>query len=171
MDSFLESLVRGNRPAWERFLKEFGPVIVRAARAVGERLDADDISQKVLTSLTENNYRLLRSFEGRSTLSTWLIGITRRQALMQLREDRRRTARAKAAGRSLLDDLEQTDARASLEAAMAGLAPRERLLIALYYYEELSYEEIGSVLGVSANSVSPMLQRMRERLRDALLKF
>jgi RNA polymerase sigma-70 factor (ECF subfamily) len=165
----IDRLIRREPGAWERFLVEYGPALYRAARARLPLAAAEDVSQKVLALLIEDDCKLLRSFEGRSSLSTWLVGITMRQSMMQSRSDRRQERRERNS-RDLLQDLERDESRESLNAALAELAPRDRLLIALYYYDELSYEEIASALDVSPNSVSPLLQRARERLRTYLLQ-
>ena len=53
--------------------------------------------------------------------------------------------------------------------AISNLAEFDRILIALYL-ENLSYEEIGSILGISANLVGVRLNRIREKIRKQLIK-
>ncbi|MDX1810844.1 MAG: RNA polymerase sigma factor FliA [Gammaproteobacteria bacterium] len=52
-----------------------------------------------------------------------------------------------------LDGLQKEDFKQSLADAIAGLPERERLVMALYYNEELNLREIGDVLGVSESRV------------------
>jgi len=52
--------------------------------------------------------------------------------------------------------------------AILALPERERLVIALYYYEELTLREIGEVLGVSESRVSQMHTKAALRLRSKL---
>jgi len=52
-----------------------------------------------------------------------------------------------------LDGLQKEDFKRSLAEAIAGLPERERLVMALYYDEELNLREIGEVLGVSESRV------------------
>ena len=58
--------------------------------------------------------------------------------------------------------------RRSLAAAILELPERERLVIALYYYEELTLREIGEVLGVTESRVSQMHAKAALRLRSKL---
>ena len=71
-----------------------------------------------------------------------------------------------------LKGLEQSHFKEALADAIAGLPERERLVIALYYDEELNLREIGQVLGVSESRVcqihSQAALRLRARLGDWL---
>ncbi|WP_290793752.1 RNA polymerase sigma factor FliA [Halomonas sp.] len=67
-------------------------------------------------------------------------------------------------------ELVDHEQRERLVAAIAALPEREKLLMALYYQEELNLKEIGAVLGVSESRVcqlhSQAVSRLRARLRD-----
>jgi len=56
----------------------------------------------------------------------------------------------------------------ALAEAIAGLPERERLVIALYYDEELNLREIGQVLGVSESRVCQIHGQATTRLRARL---
>lgn len=58
--------------------------------------------------------------------------------------------------------------RSNLAAAIRELPERERLILALYYDEELNLKEIGAVLRVSESRVSQLLSRAHVRLRGQL---
>ncbi len=55
--------------------------------------------------------------------------------------------------------------------AIDELPEKERLLVSLYYYEELTMKEIGEVLGITESRVSQLHTRVVVRLRSRLLKF
>lgn len=55
--------------------------------------------------------------------------------------------------------------------AIDQLPEKERLLVSLYYYEELTMKEIGEVLGITESRVSQLHTRAVMRLRGKLLKF
>ncbi|RME34722.1 MAG: RNA polymerase sigma factor FliA [Gammaproteobacteria bacterium] len=69
-----------------------------------------------------------------------------------------------------LESTENDDFRRGLARAIAGLPERERLVMSLYYDEELNLREIGEVLGVSESRVCQIhaqaLIRIRARMRD-----
>ncbi len=70
------------------------------------------------------------------------------------------------------DQLARERFKAALADAIAGLPERERLVISLYYEEEMNLKEIGQVLGVSESRVcqinSQAMLRLRARMRDWL---
>ena len=65
-------------------------------------------------------------------------------------------------------DLEDERFQAALAEAIANLPERERLVLALYYDEELNLKEIGEVLGVSESRVSQLHSQCAARLRSRL---
>jgi RNA polymerase sigma factor for flagellar operon FliA len=71
---------------------------------------------------------------------------------------------------SPLDGLQQADFQKALAKGVAGLPERERLVLALYYDEELNLREVGTVLGVSESRVSQIhsqaMLRLQARMKD-----
>jgi RNA polymerase sigma factor for flagellar operon FliA len=66
------------------------------------------------------------------------------------------------------DGLQQDDFKESLAESIAGLPERERLVMTLYYDEELNLREIGAVLGVSESRVSQIHSQALLRLQARL---
>ena len=71
------------------------------------------------------------------------------------------------------DALDETEMREALAEAISRLPEREKLVVTLYYYEELTLREIGEVLGVTESRVSQLhtkaILRLRSRLHGAAL--
>ena len=69
------------------------------------------------------------------------------------------------------DALDETEMREALAEAIARLPEREKLVVTLYYYEELTLREIGEVLGVTESRVSQLhtkaILRLKARLAGA----
>ena len=61
--------------------------------------------------------------------------------------------------------LETAERQQMLSAAVASLPPRQQKAFVLYYYEELPYKEISTVLGLSVSSVESLLFRARDNVR------
>src|SRR3954471_16709609 len=67
------------------------------------------------------------------------------------------------------DALAQTELREALGEAISRLPEREKLVVTLYYYEELTLREIGEVLGVTESRVSQLHTKAILRLKSRLL--
>lgn len=63
---------------------------------------------------------------------------------------------------------EKSEVRERVRTAIAGLPPRERKVIALYYYGEVTMKQIGAEIGVNESRVSQLHARAIRRLRQAL---
>jgi RNA polymerase sigma factor for flagellar operon FliA len=72
-----------------------------------------------------------------------------------------------------LHEMEEAESKEELLGAINGLSEQERLVIALYYYEEMTLKEIGETLGISESRVSQIhtkaIGRLRGRMEPILL--
>jgi RNA polymerase sigma factor for flagellar operon FliA len=64
--------------------------------------------------------------------------------------------------------LSSAEDKAQLRNAIASLPDREQKILALYYEEELTYREIGSILGVTESRICQILRAVQRKLRDLL---
>jgi RNA polymerase sigma factor for flagellar operon FliA len=72
---------------------------------------------------------------------------------------------------SPLDGLQKADFHKSLAKGVSGLPERERLVLALYYDEELNLREVGSILGVSESRVSQIHSQAMLRLQSRMKEW
>lgn len=72
---------------------------------------------------------------------------------------------------SPVEGLQQTEFREHLVEAIEALPEREKLIISLYYDEELNLREIGEVLGVSESRVSQLMSQAHLRMRNSMSAF
>ena len=70
--------------------------------------------------------------------------------------------------------LEATELKEAVAESIAALPEREKLVVTLYYYEELTLREIGEVLGVTESRVSQLhtkaILRLKSRLSAATVR-
>src|ERR1700747_2558711 len=113
-------------------------------------------------------------FEGRSTVSTWLLAIARFKALSALRhrQDEELDEEAAAAIEDPSDDpataLEKKDKSALLRKCLGGLSAEHREVIDLVYYHEKSVEEVAEIVGIPENTVKARLLYARNKLAQLL---
>lgn len=106
---------------------------------------------------------------GLETYHEWLLE-ARGQPLFSFSElgESEEALQGVASGEDLLGGLERREFFAKMALTLETLPPRERLLLSLYYEEELTLKEVGEVLGVGVSRVSQLHTQAVARLRAAL---
>ena len=171
----------GHGPAWDHFVLEFRPVLYRAADAIdatGGAREAADSLYGELFGLTERDGERrshLRYFHGRSSLATWLRAVLSQRHVDRLRATRRMDPLPAEEAPDAIPAPARTpdpDRRRAvgvmqraIAAAVAALAPRERLRLSCYYAQSLTLAEIGRMLGEHEATVSRQLSRTRRTIR------
>ena len=174
----------GDDAAWEHFVREYRPLLYRAADAIDPSGGARDLADALYADLFGLRHEggdrrsLFRYFHGRSSLITWL-----RAVLAQRHVDRQRTSRK-------LDALPGDDApdaiaapalspdpdreryveltRVVLGRVVTRLAPQDRLRLACYYGQQLTLAQTGALLGEHEATASRGLARTRREIRSAV---
>lgn len=156
------------RRATTLLMRRYGDRVYGFALAMTRDRDlADEVRQQVFIEA----YRDLWSFEGRSSLRTWLYGIARHRCLdatKQLRRHRSRFKYMEADAQELHEIEQQLDRRRlaeKLTRCLAGLTPASQEAIALRYCQELSYEEAARLAGHSAGVLERRVARALAVLR------
>ncbi len=174
--AWVEDLMRGDPAAWERFQVEVGPV-VRAAlrRTLGASAGAADLEQcfqELCLRLCEDGYRRLGTYQGKSRLASWAAIVAIRLAREASSRQRALWAAEHSHPGGLLseDPLLALLEKEALLRAMDALPARERLVLRLIYWDRATLAEASAVLGIPANTLSPMLTSIRKRLRNLLSK-
>ena len=141
-------------------------VFAYVATMLQDRAAAED----VVAQAYERAYRKRRSFDARrGSERAWIFGIARNAALDELRRRKRTVALVAepAEVADAADDPIAAERRATVRAALGGLDPRDRELIALKYHGGLANAELAALLGVSESNVGTRLHRAMTKLREA----
>lgn len=182
---------RGEPAAWDELVERFGPAVYgairNACRARSVDLSSDSLRdhfQEFWALLWQQRKTLLGRYDGRIPLSSYLGMIAFRRTLNRLRDERRRKAgleRVRSQGpggepsagpgaSGFPDRLVAEEDRALLHEAISELSPRERMAVRMAFLEGLSVQVVASRLGLSPNSVGPLLSRIKETLRKRIEK-
>jgi RNA polymerase sigma-70 factor (ECF subfamily) len=150
-------------PSIETLYVSHGPAVLRRARQLlGDEAEAQEVLHDVFTSLIQDPGQ----FAGKSSAMTFLYRMTTNAALGRLR--RRRThARLLAENYGGREEPTAPNAEMLLElrAWLASL-PEELAQVAVYYHmDELTQDELASVLGCSRQWVGKLLQRLKDHER------
>ena len=121
-----------------------------------------DLFQEVLVKLW-NGYD---SFQGKSDIKTWIYRVTLNTCVTIDRKKRRRNRAMLSMDVDYFDSQEQETAQVRiLHERIARLQPLDRAII-LLWLEQISYGEIGEIVGISAKNVSVRLARIRVQLKN-----
>jgi RNA polymerase sigma-70 factor (ECF subfamily) len=132
--------------------------------------DRDDLCADVFLAIIRDDFAVLRRFRGQSSLATYLTVVARRVVIKRLLEEKSPTRLSElAAAPEQNGDPRQrlVDDREEVARLMEHLNPEEQVLVRLHHLEGKSYQQIAAALGVSENSVGPMLSRARAKMRNA----
>lgn len=137
------------------------------------RQDVEDIANDVLVRLLDNECSLLAQVRDRGRITAWLSRVARNFTVDYVRKwNNRMKAQGLVAREAEVQfapgpDVAVVDEElfAAARALVAGLAPRERLVLELYYVHGMPYAEIAQMTGLNINTVATQLRRARLRLR------
>jgi RNA polymerase sigma-70 factor (ECF subfamily) len=167
----------GSESAFEQIVRRYQrPIIGLIARITGNRALAEDLAQETFVKA----FRSLAAFDTTRRLSNWLFRIAHNTALDALRRSRRPPASFDAtdipsvaglnepAAPAGHDPVERQELGRALEAALAQLRPDQRAAIVLRYENGLSFDEIGTLLGIPEVTARSHVHRARKELARLL---
>jgi RNA polymerase sigma-70 factor (ECF subfamily) len=157
---------------FERIVREYQDRIFRLACAIlGDRASAEEAAQEALVRV----WKGLPRFRGDSSLSTWIYAITRNACLSALaRAGPRTESLEEPAGRRQAEKRSatgwQTAPLPDVAALLEALPAKYREVVALFYMQEKSYDEVASMLGLPVGTVKTYLFRARKSMAEELAR-
>ena len=139
-------------------------------RLVKDASHAEDLVSDVFLEV----WRQAESFQGRSQVSTWLMGIARHKALSALR--RPTTEALDEAAAALIEDpadnpevaLAKHETAEILRSCLVELSAAHREIVDLVYYHEKTIEEVAEMIGVPQNTVKTRMFYARKRIAELM---
>jgi len=164
----VERFRAGDRRAFDELVRRYQrPIFGLVLRYVRDRDEAKDLAQRTFVRALEG----LEGFRQRARFRTWLYRIAVNLAKNHLRDRKPRVA---------VDDdvaavppvgdahLRSAEERTRLLRAVDALPPKQRLILELRVYEELSFREVGEIAGCSENAAKVNFHHAVKRLKEAL---
>jgi RNA polymerase sigma-70 factor, ECF subfamily len=166
-ETLIKQIADGNKLAMRALFARHQVRVYRfALRIVRDTALADDVVSEVFIDAWQHAGR----FEGRSTVSTWLLGITRHKALTAANRRPTESIDSETAmnvvdpGNTPEAELGQKDTGAVIRRCLASLTPEHAEIIDLVYYQDKSIKEIVEILGIPENTVKTRMFYARKRL-------
>ena len=183
----LEALIAGDRAEFARLVDAYSSPIYRLGlRMLGTPQDAEDVLQNTFLNVLTH----LSTFEGRSSLSTWIYRIAANEALMLIRKkkpevniERSEDAQAGDNDEDLLptqfidwsalpeNELLSGESQKYLDSAIQTLPESMRIVFVLRDVEGLSIKETADALNLTETNVKTRLLRALMLLREQLYTY
>ncbi|MBI3910259.1 MAG: sigma-70 family RNA polymerase sigma factor [Armatimonadetes bacterium] len=173
----LERSRQGDVQAFETLFRKYqGYVYNISVGMLGNGEDAADVTQETFLRI----HRGLCRFRGESTFTTWLYRVAVNLCITELRRRSRRRfqvleevhqpygecALHEEHGPSPDEAILREEDRRSVHAALNLLSPDYRAIMVLRHFQQLPYEEIAAVLGLTLSQVKTRLFRARRMFKD-----
>lgn len=171
---YLLEIRSGNVNAYAMLVNKYKDMIFTlAVRMVGNREDAEEVAQDTFVKA----YKALDTFKGTSKFSTWLYRIVYNTSLDCIKKNKRviyseHIDEIHESDIGVMQDamsyLEAKEKKQTIEKALLQLPEEERVLLTLFYFEELSLKEISEIVKISYDNVKIKLHRSRKKLYHLL---
>ena len=149
---------------------------VRVFRFVLRKVRSEAVAEELTNEVFMEVWRNAARFEGRSTLSSWILGIAHNRAVSSLRK-RREAALDEDAANTIADDADDPEVRAQkadkgalLRTCMERLSDEHRTIVDLVYYHEKSIAEVSEIVGIPQNTVKTRMFYARKKLSEFLME-
>jgi RNA polymerase sigma factor (sigma-70 family) len=163
----IAEVLAGNREAFAILVDQYKSGLYRLLLGLGaSHQDAQDLAQDTFIQA----YQKLRSHNEQSSFAAWLYAI----AINRFRSQKRRKAFSFSGG-SILEERDQAptpeerymikENKLELQKKLARLPERYRIVLLLRYTNELTYEEIAAITGITLHQVKNRLHRARLKLK------
>ncbi|HBS05052.1 MAG TPA: RNA polymerase subunit sigma-70 [Leptospiraceae bacterium] len=171
----IEKTLKGDQRAFMELVSPYRSRLIRkAVSMLGNPQDAEDILQEALVTA----YRALKSFRGESGIYTWLYRIVVNKCRDFHRSKKNAPSDSLDAVAFMIHD-DRIDLEKNLELSTEStyliqqintLDKRYREILVMRYFDDLSYQEIASVLKIQVGTVKSRLFKARELLKRAILQ-
>jgi|TARA_R110000772_G_scaffold60576_2_gene136785 RNA polymerase sigma-70 factor (ECF subfamily) len=182
---FIARLQSGDNSAFKSLISSYHSKLLIVARAIAGDVFAEDVTQEAWASI----YKAIGKFEGRSSLSTWMIQIVSNEAKSRLRREKRHSSYGDVSdiGQGVDPDafdssghwsnppahwdintpelmLQEDQLRQCIEHTLTVLPENQKAVFLLRDVEQIDLNEIADTLAISQANVRVLLHRARLRL-------
>jgi RNA polymerase sigma factor (sigma-70 family) len=181
--TLIAGCMKGDKSSWDEFVRQYSNLVYHTIRKTLTLHHTDprdevveDLYQDVFISLLADDGRKLKRFRGDHgcTLASWLRMIVARRTIDHLRKCKKPVYPSDESlpGTTAdeADEERKEGAFQRLAGAIDQLQPRERILIELFFRQNLSAQDVATILGLSVGAVYTQKSRIVAKLREMLEK-
>ncbi|MEO1257694.1 MAG: sigma-70 family RNA polymerase sigma factor [Bacteroidota bacterium] len=169
--ALVDRAIRGDQQAqFALYRKYVGAMFHTVIRMVGNREDAEDVTQEVFTKV----FQRLGSFRGESTLGAWIKRVTVNTALNFMRKKKRiifqeLNERTNAIDEAEIDEAAWANDIRQIHEAIKKLPDGCRMVFNLYMLEGYKHAEVANMLGITESTSKTQFRRAKRLLKEIIL--
>jgi RNA polymerase sigma-70 factor (ECF subfamily) len=173
----IESIKNGDTKAYAQLVNRYKDMVFTLAlRMLKHKEEAEEVAQDTFIKV----FKSLDKFKGDSKFSTWIYKITYNTCLDRIKKNKKYlkdvaidefTFNKLDTIDNALDNLIKEEKHTLIKNCINKLPEDSSALLTLFYFEELSLEEISKIISVEANTVKVKLFRARKKLAVVLEQY
>ena len=173
-EEIIDRVIKGEKHLYERLMRKYNLRLFRICFSI---VNDDAAVEDIMQTAYLNAYLNLRSFQNKSSFSTWLTRILINESLLYKKKKvkREQLIAEKQENNYLtetpLNNLMNKELKALLEKTIANLPEKYKIVFVMREIEEMSTNETMSVLNISESNVKIRLNRAKEMLRGNLSSY
>ena len=160
--------------AWQDFVDRFLGLVIHVANHTAKSrginlgdASREDLVSEVFLCVIAKDFAVLRRFRRNCSLATYLTVVSRRVIIRRMIAlQHRQPAGGDVNQASQLDPPSRIENQDEVHKLMQRLDPKEASIVRLYHLEGKTYAEISRVVGITENSIGPVLTRARAKMRN-----
>ncbi|MDN3724808.1 sigma-70 family RNA polymerase sigma factor [Aequorivita sp. SDUM287046] len=171
----IQEIIGGNHQAFALLIDRYKDLVFTLAiRMLKNREEAEEVSQDTFIKI----FKALPKFKGESKLSTWIYKVGYNSCLDRLKKCKNRYvevsiedsfgANQLKSVENALEALETAEQQQTIQSCLHQLSGKDSFLLTLFYFDELSLEEISKIVDIAPNTVKVNIHRARKRLATIL---
>lgn len=163
-----QALMFHNTRAFDQLVRKYQSPVRRffLHQTCGDEPLSDDLAQETFIKV----YYHLRSYKGLSSFSTWLFRVAYNLYYDELRKRGDRYFGSINEAVAIPQSPEPIDRRLDMTRALSILRPEERMVVTLYFVEDMAIARIAAVTGMPEGTIKSHLSRAKQKLGEYLKK-
>ena len=173
----IETILNGDAKSYGQLVNRYKDLVYTLAyRMLKHREEAEEVAQDAFVKV----YRSLNKFKGDSKFSTWIYKVTYNTCLDRLKKNKKHfndvpideyTEYKLETIDNALEGMIKMERSDLIKRCINKLPSESSYLLTLYYFEELSLDEMSKIIGITSNTIKVKLYRARKKLAEILHQY
>lgn len=173
----INQILNGDTNAYGKLIARYKDLVFTLAlRMLKHREEAEEVSQDAFLKA----YRSLHKFKGDSKFSTWIYKVTYNTCLDRIKKNKKHyndvaiddfTFNKLESIDNALEQMIDSERQLLIKKCIEKLPPDDAYILTLFYFEELSLDEISEIIQITSNTIKVKLYRARKKIAVILEKY